>query len=106
MLLPHQRRLRRSRRPRPPEVRCGVDESHVREGLREVAERISRLGIDFLRVQAKIVLVCEQLAKREMSFLQSPSAQRQVFSTPEAAYPKNAFWGIEAMTIQEGIACT
>src|SRR3954453_23785752 len=73
-----------------PEVQGGVDEGHVGEGLREVAEEATRRGIVFLGEQAHIVGEAMQPLEQLTGFA-AAALKAEVAREPEAAREEHAF---------------
>src|SRR3954467_1099685 len=78
------------------EVQGGVDEGHVREGLREVAEEAARRGIVFLGEEAHIVGEAKQPLEQLAGFAGAPW-QAEVVGEPEAAREEHAFAARQAV---------
>src|SRR5215211_8646779 len=68
---------------RPIEVVGCADEGEVREGLREIAQRLPA-GPDLLRIEPEVVCVAEHLLEDETGLLE-PASPRERFDEPERA---------------------
>src|SRR3954447_25909971 len=73
--------------------KSSVDQAHVRESLRKVAEHCAWGGIDFLTEQTKIIAVSEHIAKLCFGFVERSTSKSKVLCCPEAADAKRAFSG-------------
>src|SRR5262249_395771 len=66
------------------QVKCGADQSHVRERLREVAQRLARRS-RLLGVQSQVVGVGKHLLENEARLLH-PACARQRLDQPECTH--------------------
>src|SRR5579864_4564789 len=82
----------------------GADQSKMSKGLREIAQRIPRCGINFLRKQTKIAAVRKEVIKEIMGLDQSAPSQRQIFDCPETADAKGALRRLALIPIEQTVA--
>ena len=86
----------RRRAMRVNQVMCRVDQGHVSEGLREVAELPSSTGIIFLGEQPYIVAKGEQILKDSARFTAAAS-ERQIVCKPEGARQERSLAGRQSI---------
>src|SRR6185312_17249895 len=77
----------------------GIDQPHVREALRKIAENAAAARIDFLSVKSQIVGVLEHPAKLRFGFLKRSAAKGKIFRCPEAADAESPLARTEVVAI-------
>src|SRR5262245_64408509 len=78
------------------QVKRGADQSHVRERLREVAQRLARRSC-LLGVQPQVVGVGKHLLENEARLLH-PTCARQRLDQPECAHIERPFAASQPVT--------
>src|SRR5690606_7357048 len=79
----------------------GGDETDMREGLREVADRRLGVQLEFLRIQPDVVGVTEQLIEQALRLV-AIAQSREVIHQPEAADAKQVFAAAHAIVFGTG----
>jgi hypothetical protein len=73
------------RAARAAQVACGIDEAHVRERLRKIAQHAVRTRIVFLGEQANVVSKAQQVFEQFARFIVA-ALEREIISEPETAH--------------------
>src|SRR5215210_8646820 len=80
---------------RAVEVKGGADEGQVREGLREVSQRLAARS-DLLRVEPEMVRIAQHLLEDEPGFFQ-PSCAGECLHEPERAQAERSLLSHKAI---------
>ena len=94
------------------QVEGGVDQRHVREGLREIADHALRAGIVLLRQQADVVAQRRAVARTSPRASSRRPMQRVVVGQPEGAQQERPLaggqpvdgWAYSAVAVDEAVA--
>src|SRR5438270_9845473 len=81
----------------------GTNQSNMGKTLREIAQSLPGLGIDFLGEQTKIVLIFEQAPHAFVGVIQRFTAERELLDCPEAANPECAFGWRTLISVKQAV---
>src|SRR6185503_3982405 len=86
------------------ERQCRANQPNVCEGLRKIAQGVTRLGVDLFTVKSNVVLVFEQRLHQLSAFVAFAPAKCEILGLPETTDRKSSFGWIHMISVQQSVA--